>query len=66
MPIIEEKDEEKNQIKEYTTEELTNIMIESVMAKIVEPGCCEAKYNRLQKESEKILKKKDEIKKNGD
>ncbi|MFX1503071.1 MAG: hypothetical protein ACFFDH_19070 [Promethearchaeota archaeon] len=66
MLIIEEKDEKKSQIKKYTTEELNNIMIESMMAKIIEPGCCEARYNRLQRESEKILKKKDEIKKTGD
>ncbi len=63
MLIIEEKDEKKSQKKEYTSEELNNIMIESMMAKVIEPGCCEARYNRLQRESEKILKKRNKTEK---
>lgn len=63
MLIIEEKDEKKSQKKEYTSKELNNIMIESMMAKVIEPGCCEARYNRLQRESEKILKKRNKTEK---
>ena len=66
MLIIVEKDKTKSQKKENRTEEFTDMVIKNMMENMIYPNNCKAREKRLEKETEMILKKKDEIKKTSD